>query len=80
MSCDMCVMQWLTVKIDKSNKLILKEEAVLRVIRSKTKHYVMQKHSYKYSVCCLKTKLRPSFIGSSTVMAKKMLAYTIDLL
>ena len=59
---------------------MLKAEAVCRVIRSETKYYLMLKPSYEYGVCCFKTKLRPRFIGSSTVMAKKTIAYTFDLL
>ena len=43
MSYDMCVMQWLKAKTNERNKLMLKAEAVLIVIRSETKHYSMLK-------------------------------------
>ena len=43
MSYDVCVMQWLIVKIDKTNKLMLETYAVLSVMRSKTKYYSILK-------------------------------------
>ena len=41
MSYDMCVMQWL-IADDKTNALMITEEVVLIVMRSKIKFYVMK--------------------------------------
>ena len=43
MCYDTYVMHWLIAKINKSNKLMLKAEVVLNVIRSETKFYSMLK-------------------------------------
>ena len=41
MSYYMCVMQRLIVKIDKSNKMLIKAEAVLKIIGLVTKYSLM---------------------------------------
>ena len=80
MSYDMCVVQWPIDKTNKKNKWMLKSENVLRVMRSVSKSYLtLNKPTDKCSVYCLKTKLRPRFIGPFTVVAKKDLAYTLNL-
>ena len=59
---------------------MLKAEVVLNVISSETKFYLMHKSLTTYVVSAVyKKKLRPSFIGPFTVIAKKGLAYTLSL-
>ena len=55
-----------------------KAEVVLIVIRSVKKYYLMQKTTTNVVSAVFKTKLRPRFIGSFTVVAKKVLAYTLN--
>ena len=56
MSYDLCMMQWLIAKTRKKNKLMLKAEYVLILMKLDVKSYYMLK-IYKCSVCRIKDEI-----------------------
>ena len=74
---DMCVMQWMVAKINKQNKRMLKAEAVLRVMRSKTKILRKSKSLHtQSSVCYLHDKVASTW--TLYYCGQIRLAYTIE--
>ena len=72
-------MQWIVAKTNKMNKLMLKAEDIVILMKLETVLLNAKNLPTNVVSAVFKTKLRPCFIGPFTVIAKKGIAFALNL-